>query len=591
MSTQLEYIKLQPDEIRLIRMIDDVPGRVAYELSVFPLAITPEYTALSHRWGEPARTIEIIADGKVLRITNSLNDFLGEVVSRRRSASQKTGWSFRWFWIDAVCINQDDAVERGEQVAKMKEIYEKAEHMVIWLGEADSGTSDAFDMLEEVAELECETFKLMDGAMPGISCKLGSDESSVDMLYETLNDDIGGILWSGYWNRAWIIQEASTPKDSLDSGGNCKIWVCCGGFTLAWDVLAEANKRLLAASWDNEVEVHAYLHGVANGDIATLKYIQDRRKAQTFEESLYPMLIRSRTSGATDARDKVYAIAGLVKTGGDHRLQPNYTLSVEDVYIQAAKAIVESSQSLDSLGSAGLPRDHNVPSWTPDWTVQHNTVPQPFYLYDQLWSEDGSVRRTNLFNASEGAVPQISFDRNDRCLVARGFCFDTLTTLSVPRTRSSADLPSDDRWRNWTETANPDQAKYVAGCTRLEAFKKVLKADVSEVWGDWSAERGSTIEGFHHPSQNAFDFQDAILDAMTWTRRLFVTRKGYLGLGPSTLEEHDVLCVLFGSQMPLVLRRQGGDCLFVGRAYVHGLMDGEAIDMSDRQHDEVFSVL
>ncbi|KAH6674395.1 heterokaryon incompatibility protein-domain-containing protein, partial [Halenospora varia] len=41
----------------------------------------------------------------------------------------------RTIWIDAVCINQNDIQERQDQVSLMRQIYEQAEQVVIWLGE------------------------------------------------------------------------------------------------------------------------------------------------------------------------------------------------------------------------------------------------------------------------------------------------------------------------------------------------------------------------------------------------------------------------------------------------------------------------
>ncbi|KAF2732509.1 HET-domain-containing protein [Polyplosphaeria fusca] len=41
----------------------------------------------------------------------------------------------RTLWIDALCINQDDIVERGHQVRLMREIYSKAQKVSVWLGD------------------------------------------------------------------------------------------------------------------------------------------------------------------------------------------------------------------------------------------------------------------------------------------------------------------------------------------------------------------------------------------------------------------------------------------------------------------------
>ncbi|KAK8005975.1 hypothetical protein PG991_012272, partial [Apiospora marii] len=40
----------------------------------------------------------------------------------------------RYFWIDALCIDQANDREKGHQVGQMKDVYEKAERVIIWLG-------------------------------------------------------------------------------------------------------------------------------------------------------------------------------------------------------------------------------------------------------------------------------------------------------------------------------------------------------------------------------------------------------------------------------------------------------------------------
>jgi hypothetical protein len=47
--------------------------------------------------------------------------------------------SFHWY--DALCINQADLAERSHQVGIMRQIYEKADRVVIWLGVERSGAN------------------------------------------------------------------------------------------------------------------------------------------------------------------------------------------------------------------------------------------------------------------------------------------------------------------------------------------------------------------------------------------------------------------------------------------------------------------
>lgn len=60
-------------------------------------------------------------------------------------------------------------------------------------------------------------------------------------------------------------------------------------------------------------------------------------------------------------------------------------------------------------------------------------------------------------------------------------------------------------------------------------------------------------------------------------RVLFMSSKGYLGLGPKGLLSSDIICIMLGCSVPVVLRKVQDHFLLVGECYVHGLMDGEAI--------------
>ncbi|KAI8634748.1 heterokaryon incompatibility protein-domain-containing protein [Xylariaceae sp. FL1651] len=58
----------------------------------------------------------------------------------------------------------------------------------------------------------------------------------------------------------------------------------------------------------------------------------------------------------------------------------------------------------------------------------------------------------------------------------------------------------------------------------------------------------------------------------------FITKTGYIGLGPPSMQPDDVLCVLFGSNIPHILRPLPGrpnEYRLAGGAYVYGIMDGE----------------
>jgi hypothetical protein len=58
----------------------------------------------------------------------------------------------------------------------------------------------------------------------------------------------------------------------------------------------------------------------------------------------------------------------------------------------------------------------------------------------------------------------------------------------------------------------------------------------------------------------------------------------FVGFAPPKTEDGDVVVILFGCSVPVVLRPTGngpdtsGEFQFVGEAYIHGRMDGEALE-------------
>lgn len=90
-----------------------------------------KYEALSYCWNQPRwpsekePDMEIICNGKRLKVGPNLALAL-------RYIRKATSW--RTFWIDAICINQEDNIERAQQVQIMGEIYSQADRTIVWLG-------------------------------------------------------------------------------------------------------------------------------------------------------------------------------------------------------------------------------------------------------------------------------------------------------------------------------------------------------------------------------------------------------------------------------------------------------------------------
>lgn len=69
--------------------------------------------------------------------------------------------------------------------------------------------------------------------------------------------------------------------------------------------------------------------------------------------------------------------------------------------------------------------------------------------------------------------------------------------------------------------------------------------------------------------------------------RLITTQSGRVGMATRECERGDLICVLFGGRMPLVLRPQNGHYILISESYIHGLMNGEAIDELEKGKSQV----
>lgn len=88
--------------------------------------------------GDKSNPATIQCDTGMIAITHNL--FAALVQLRKKQES-------RILWVDALCINQDDDIERNHQVRQMKNIYETASQTLVWLGPSNSETRKGFELI------------------------------------------------------------------------------------------------------------------------------------------------------------------------------------------------------------------------------------------------------------------------------------------------------------------------------------------------------------------------------------------------------------------------------------------------------------
>ena len=119
-----------------------------------------------------------------------------------------------------------------------------------------------------------------------------------------------------------------------------------------------------------------------------------------------------------------------------------------------------------------------------------------------------------------------------------------------------------------------DAYVYTLVSGRTSSRKRTSRDDIKDILNGSGPPGGveSSSSDFNSKVCNAFE-------AGMRRRRFAITKKGYIGAVPEQAELGDHMCVLFGCNVPVLLRKRADEAeyAFVGESYLHGFMDAEAI--------------
>lgn len=106
----------------------------SYRLRTFNFEDAPKYRALSSAWGDPTPLHNFHIGDASPFIRQNLYSFLN------------TYDSPGCIWIDQVCIDKEEEVERNHQVGMMAGIYSNCKQVIIWLDSYTPEVKKSLDM-------------------------------------------------------------------------------------------------------------------------------------------------------------------------------------------------------------------------------------------------------------------------------------------------------------------------------------------------------------------------------------------------------------------------------------------------------------
>lgn len=240
-----QYHPLEIDEIRLLELhAGDIGGELQASIHIFRLPEdeepkqghevlltrengfdvpnAPEYQALSYTWGEEAEIqhlLNILEDNGISQICikPNLDDALRQF--RQNIEPNKS----RLFWIDAICINQADILEKNTQIKKMAMIYNRAESVSVWLGRENKDSHRAIEFIKELVKLyDFDPLTRSPGTFPEWAALLN-------------------LMQRQWFNRRWIVQEIALARRAT---------IFCGDQSVTWQDFASAVALFISRHQD-----------------------------------------------------------------------------------------------------------------------------------------------------------------------------------------------------------------------------------------------------------------------------------------------------------------------------------------------------
>ncbi|KAF4467668.1 Heterokaryon incompatibility [Fusarium albosuccineum] len=618
-------------EIRLLRFtcaatgpFDDT-GPISLELQHVSLNDVISYSAVSYTWGSTAASIEIEMNGSPFKITQNLYEALQQF--RRDGITS-------WLWIDAICIEQSNDLEKAWQIMEMREIFGRAKTVYLWLGTGTVESDLAMDFISRVGprakscdatilwkkrSIKEETASHIEERASREACGNTPSESKLGrFIYDLLNEDallvqsplkagITNILRRDYWHRIWVIQEVVLAKEPLVVVGtkSLPLEVFDATFIAIWYCI-DLLPSLIRQEW-------AGFGAALPGTLYRIKSLDIRRYLQQHPSGKPMRLVDILWEGsgaserphytATDSRDILFGLLGILDEEQTQGICVDYSKSTADVFTILTRALISSGDEHHNFFRLDccMPREINghLPTWVPDWREIGMYGVQVYPI---------NHRRT--FNAADGLsaqIPALSVEKDKNVLHRFGCRVDVITQVMDPpewvqTTPYSASVLEDaDSWfqsiaafTGLGSESGPGE-DYVWRTVMRNTFDKnihVPRQTRVSISNETHHEvefihYGPLLSGFGSTSQAVSDEKVALfasrwrwtLGAQNRNRTLFKTSKGMLGLGHVGMETGDIVTLIWSVDSPIILReRPNGGFYFRGDAYVDGIMQGEYLE-------------
>jgi hypothetical protein len=484
----------------------------------------------------------------------------------------------RILWADAICINQNNDAERGNQVALMGRIYTQARRTLICLGagshddddddEDDSQADAVAGLVEDVSAMVLKRIQETDHSLDSFPWPAEDEPLMTDSRWTSL----GELARQPWFGRTWVVQEAGLAREAVVLWRRAALSWPAIMITYRWLAYRGPAYLLKSSREVQRLGLHSWIYGAGHVSVVqTLHYAQP--------ELLSPLEIiaRGRYLGLSDPHDHVFAFLGITEKLSKPvvTIQPDYRHSVIKTYEDFILAYFRESKDMAFLQLV----DHNSetlvetaahPSWVP--RLDAVTTRMTIGLGDE--PKMCSLKKN---------TPEAEF-RPDKSLLVRGVVVDTVlhsfsfdASSNAPSVKDIAEL-----WKKMLTTCHEaqsdDPSPFQFAYSREMLYCAFIEVLTTGAYvGDYDAWSAECLAYCHLLQQHGADLGLPLLDRIEaegqpnidtvhnavrgWTqgRSFIITKQGYIGLGPALAVAGDVCCVIFGTGSPFIPRKSETD--------------------------------
>ncbi len=590
MSNYSIYNPLEEGEFRLMTILN-VDGLPECTLEKVSLRDTGKYKALSYTWGHESPTAAIVCNGERFFVTPHLSEALGYLHLYLSPLCK--------IWIDAVCINQQNNEEKNVQVRLMREIYENAQAVLVWLGNAANHSDMAMD-----------NALVLNEKLSAIERPIRFDHLISHDIYDQGHpvwSALGNLYCRNWFERLWVVQEAVLARELV---------FLCGSKSIDWESLSTLTTALLRAGLLHLVMAAEGIRRDRDNGFYTIPLLKVLRMKilESGGMDFQALVSGNRAKRCTEPVDHLWGMLGLVHPYVRNEISDLARIDYSEdgrrnfwrPFVALAKRWIEDDPTLMLLSRAtSQEKPKELPSWCPNWAS-----PEEYSIFGGVFSYRAGFRST------EDRKARVSAISNSNNIQVQGFSVDEVAVV-VSASWSFSQFPDQQKGLNgaaaklleWeSQCVSLSKVTYKQLNTAPEAHWRTLIGN--KLYDEDSTPVGDVSEDYYNmlrylsTLRDGTSFDEGVEKRATLRlyfsakqsacqgRRFFSTKGGRVGLGPAQLKAGDTICVFYSGGPLYSLRFKPADKVtkLIGEVYVHGLMNNEAFTAEGRGEDQTFVI-